>query len=676
MGASSADGARHRLRVRDGSPRVRVRILTRVRSVLVTVALVAAVAPASASGHAALIRSDPAPGAALGASPNGVRLSFSERPQPSLSVLRVVDARGRLQQTVRVSAAAGDPLSLAAPVPRLPRGLYTVDWRAVSAVDGHASFGKYVFGVGVTPPKGAVSATTSSKPATSKLELLARWILLTGLVLLVGAAVAGAARFGGTRGTDLLLAAGGALLAVIGLLLLAEAQRRTAHSSLTSLLDTPVGGALVGRAVAIAVAGAALVAARRLPRVRVVALIVAAGAATVAIVVHVAAGHAAAGSWPTGLTVLAQTTHFLAAGVWVGGLAALLLGLAGSQPGARLAAVRRFSAVALAALAVLVTTGVVRAIDELSSFGDLTASGYGRAVLAKILLVGLIFAAAARNRRRNVARSGDDPGPLRRTSRVELGLAAVALATAALLGTLSPPVAGKTTAPPGLRASGADAAKTVRVELKAASAEPGPNAFTARVERYDSHEALRGARVALGFDPLDDPAVRPTRLALAPTAAGTYAGSGPNLRFDGRWRVTARVASGGRAVDVPLDLDLPGPDQRVSVLRAPGQAPEYTMQIGTDIGYLRITPKPERAGPSTLTIDAFDAIQSEASLKDAVVTTAAGDATPRPVATHRLATNSFRAAVTLAHGRNTIAVVAHELQGGQRFRGVFDLEVP
>jgi uncharacterized membrane protein len=418
------------------------------------------------------------------------------------------------------------------------------------------------------------------------------------------------------------------------------------------------------------------VVARLVPRVRLVALAVAAGAAAAAIVVHVAAGHAAAGSWPTALTVLAQSMHFLAAGIWVGGLAALLAGLSGAQPAARLAAVRRFSAVALVALIALVTTGTVRAIDELSSFGDLTSSGYGRAVLAKIVLVGLVVAAAARNRRRNVARSGADPKPLRRTSRVELGLAAVALATAALLGTLSPPVAGKTTTPPGLNASGADAAKTVRVELKAASAEPGPNAFTARVERYDSHEAVQGARVALVFDPLDDPGVRPTTLALAATGAGAYAGSGPNLKFDGRWRVTARIADAGRRVEVPLELDVPGPDQRVSVLRAPGRAPEYTMQIGNDTGYLRITPNPERAGPSTVTIDAFDAIQSEASLKDAVLTTAAGDAAPRPVATNRLATNRFRAAVILAHGRNTIAVVAHALQGSQRFRGVFDLEVP
>jgi copper transport protein len=618
------------------------------------VALALSVAPGSAFAHAGLLRSDPAAGAALGASPTAVRLTFTERPQASLSRLRVLDARGN---PVRTAPPAGSGLTLAGPVPKLPRGLYTVDWRVVSAVDGHASFGKFVFGVGVTPPKGATVATTTSKPATSKLELLARWILLSGLVLLVGAAVAGVAGFGGSRGTDLLLATGGLLVAAIGLLLLAEAQRRAAHSSLRSLLDTPVGSALIGRGVAIAAAGVALAVARR--RRMALAAVALSGAA--AIVIHVDEGHAAAGGWPAAVSVTAQTTHFIAAGVWVGGLAALLAGLAGTPPAARLAAVRRFSSVALAALAALVVTGALRAIDELSSVNDLASTGYGRAVLAKIVLVGLIVAAAARNRRRNVERVATDTAPLRRTSRLELGLATVALATAALLGTLSPPVASSSNTPPGLSASGSG--HGVRVKLTTASAEPGPNTFTASVNRAGS--------VSLRFVPIDDPSVRPTVLALKPSGPGRYTGSGGNLEFDGRWRVEVRAGT----VVVPIELDVPGPDHFVSVLRAPGEPPEYTMDLGID-GSIRISPSPERAGPSTVTIDTFDQIQSGLALKDFVVTHAAGDGPERRVVALRLGPNRFAVPVTFARGRNTITVVAKARGAGPRLRGVFELNVP
>ncbi len=60
------------------------------------------------------------------------------------------------------------------------------------------------------------------------------------------------------------------------LVLLAAAQRRTAGSSLGDLLDTPVGDALIWRAVGLAVTGVALFYAARRPEHRREALAVAA----------------------------------------------------------------------------------------------------------------------------------------------------------------------------------------------------------------------------------------------------------------------------------------------------------------------------------------------------------------------------------------------------------------
>ena len=645
--------------------------------VALLVGLGVGLAPQDAWAHAVLVRADPAPAVTLGAAPRAIRLSFSERPEPAPSEIRVLDADGGAEQSGRAELVDGDPLSLSVPVGPLGRGVYTVSWRMVSAIDGHATAGTYAFGVRASPT-GAAAVATTSTPASSRLEFVARWIFIVGLVALLGAAVACLARFGGTQGTDLRLAAGGWLASVAGLLLLAEAQRRTAGSSLAELVDTAAGRALIWRAVAIAAAGAALLLAWRAPRIRRAALLGVAVAALVAMTVHVGAGHAAAGSWPSALTVSAQAAHFAAAGIWFGGLAALLLGLGGAPPAARAAAVRRFSIVATAALLVLIATGSLRAGDELSSRGELVSSGYGRAVLAKVALLLVIVGLAARNRRRDVPATDADLAPLRRRSRAELALAVCALAVAALLGTLAPPAPGQ--AGPaagrsdGLSDSGSDLGTSVRVQLTAQSAQPGPNQFVVGVEDYDSGAPLGGRRVSLRFTPLDDPGVRPTSLPLAARPEGTYVGSGANLAFEGRWGVAVLIQQGADAVEVPLELDLPGPKQFVSVLRPPARPPAYTMQIGS-AGNIRIVPDPERAGPSRVEVTVYTVFQNISRVDQLVLTAAAQGAPTRRQAVRRLGEGRFVADVELEAGSFTITVIART-SDGSRLRGAFDLKIP
>ena len=66
-------------------------------------------------------------------------LTFSEAPDVKLSLVRVVDASGAAVPGVSApQAVPGDPLSLqVTPSQPLADGVYTVNWRAVSAVDGH-----------------------------------------------------------------------------------------------------------------------------------------------------------------------------------------------------------------------------------------------------------------------------------------------------------------------------------------------------------------------------------------------------------------------------------------------------------------------------------------------------------------------------------------------------------
>jgi methionine-rich copper-binding protein CopC len=142
-----------------------------------------------ASAHASLISSDPAAGSSLGATPTEITLSLSERPVAALSSIVVTGARGSTYEIGRPEPTSGDPLTIAAPIRPLPRGVYTVKWRVDSAVDGHATTGAYQFGVQVSPAgAGATSARPRSVPVTSTLELVARWILLLGLVALIAAA--------------------------------------------------------------------------------------------------------------------------------------------------------------------------------------------------------------------------------------------------------------------------------------------------------------------------------------------------------------------------------------------------------------------------------------------------------------------------------------------------------
>ena len=62
----------------------------------------------------------------------------------------------------------------------------------------------------------------------------------------------------------------------------------------------------------------------------------------------------AAGGPPPAATIGAQWAHFAAVGIWLGGLAALLLAVRGAPSATKAAAVRRFSSIAGVGLLVVV----------------------------------------------------------------------------------------------------------------------------------------------------------------------------------------------------------------------------------------------------------------------------------------------------------------------------------
>jgi copper transport protein len=604
-----------------------------MRRLLGVALAVALIAPSTASAHAILTRSDPAASARLGAAPAVVRLSFTEPPDVALSRVQVVDRAGQPRQRGRATAAAGDPRTLVVPVERLPHGSYTVRYRVI-ADDGHLTEGAWTFGVAAAAGKTVRAAARPLSP----LEAASRIAFVAGLVLMLGAVAAALGRFGG-RG-DLRLAAGGWLLAAIALALMAEAQRRSAQVGFGTLLDSSAGDGLLRRAVALVGAGTALEFARSTSRRRV-GLVLAGAFALGAIEAHAAAGHA--GTSPA--RIVFQLAHFGAAGVWVGGLVALLLGTRS------MVALRHFSRVAAAAFAVLVVTGALRAVEELPSPAELFNSAYGRMIVVKSALLVPIAALAWRNRR---AIATGRLGDLVRNARAEVGLAAGALCAAAVLGALAPPVISEHSAPRGLLATGHSGATAIR--LTTVSSEPGPNRFVLRVAgAAPGHARLR-------FTPVDDPGVRSTTLDLRRQGDASYAGQGPNLAFDGRWRVDAELDR----TTIPLQLDAKAPAQFLSVLRPPGRPAEYTRLIPR-LGYVRVIPNRERG---RVEVRLFDMFASSPPVRTMVVTSTQDGAT-RIVPVRRLGPARYAARLSVG-AHNTLAVTAR-LRNGERMRSVFEL---
>ncbi|WP_273734199.1 CopD family protein [Mycolicibacterium septicum] len=173
--------------------------------------------------------------------------------------------------------------------------------------------------------------------------------------------------------------------------------------------------------------------------VGVVAILVPRGAGTTSAIVGVAAVGMAARTLTGHLSEspiggMAVAVHALAAAVWCGVLAALVLTVTHRGQWARV--LPRFSQLSLSCVGVLLIAGGAGAAIKLDSPAELWGTGYGRLLAAKVVVTVILLVLAWRNRSQwlPAARAHRSSAALsQHRSLVELGMMAVAVTLAAAL---------------------------------------------------------------------------------------------------------------------------------------------------------------------------------------------------------------------------------------------------
>ena len=147
--------------------------------------------------------------------------------------------------------------------------------------------------------------------------------------------------------------------------------------------------------------------------------------------------HAMAIGHGPSLLLASEVLHVLAAAMWLGSLPALLIVVISGPPGMAMAAVRRFSVMALGAVLVIGATAALQAVSLAGEPLNLAATAYGRVCLAKATLFAGLLALAVRNQWR--LRRGASAAALGGSIGIAIALAALVLTLAAILSAMPPP---------------------------------------------------------------------------------------------------------------------------------------------------------------------------------------------------------------------------------------------
>lgn len=409
---------------------------------LIVILCLAMAMPGLVFAHPKIVRTEPSADAQLKVVPPVIRIFFDEEIEAEFSTVQLFDSQRRQVDSGGSGRSASDATILELPLPVLGPGLYTVVWQTVGS-DGHKIIGNFVFtvlgaaattvpGAAANPTPNAVPTPTPAVPVpqvqatvpSSEGVLPLLLSSLRAVMLLAALATLGGWFIGaGVLYRSIPSDARPARIAAI------QHWRRIEWVSLVVLLFATIGfvfvqtatvagnvdllsvrkllfGTRLGQAVAARLVFIVLLIARLAitarERIRFGASIWLLGGGL--LLTFSLSGHAIAQADPF-FPVLADVVHLTATAVWVGGLIVLALAFpavlrALNEKGritvsARL--IERFSTHALLSVLALTASGTYAVLLHLTTLSDLWTSDYGRALLVKLGVFGVLLLLGAYN---------------------------------------------------------------------------------------------------------------------------------------------------------------------------------------------------------------------------------------------------------------------------------------
>lgn len=524
----------------------------------------------SVSAHGVLLRSIPEANAVLQEAPVQVELYFTETLEPNLSSISVINSNNVSVDGGDVRVDPSDPTRMTVTLHTIPDGVYTVTWKALSAIDGHQTVGSFPFAVG-DANAAALSAIQQSSTARLPVSALAaKFLLLVSLAILVGQRlfiwlIWEPALRSGLNGSSLSIAKPeiwsilyrlgliGVLLST-GLGILSQAGQVTGseisapwslHTS-HILTGTRLGVIWLARLV-LAMLAVWLAASKKSRLNDWVGFIV-----NLALLFTVAlTSHAATEARPL-LPMLVDWFHLIGMTFWLGGLVYLftairhIQGLEGqTRTQVTSFLTSRFSINAIIFVSLIGLTGLYSAYLRVGALPALLTSLYGHVLLIKQIFVAGLLVIAATNLlvisprlKRNRLQGVVDTTVVSRFGKnliLELTFAGLLLASVSFL-TYIPPAKAVSL---NFDLGGTAKVDDLRMDIAISPGRVGQNTFTLRLA--SNGQPVQSAKeILLRFTPTQG-SIPASELELIGLGDGTFTAKGSHLSLPGDWQVQAVV---------------------------------------------------------------------------------------------------------------------------------------